>query len=162
MKLLIEGNIAVLEQARSAVICVDDAAYVQPAAGTDLRIGPHIRHIIEFYRCFFSGVHRLHVDYDCRPRDPQIERDRSAAVAAIDDLIGQLESTVDLRQESILHVRSDSDAMLLSSIGRELQTLQSHTVHHLALVAIALRCFGFDVHPAFGVAPSTLRHRKAA
>jgi hypothetical protein len=50
-----------------------------------------------------------------------------------------------------------------SSAGRELQFLISHTVHHYAVVAILLRLQGCDAaaeNPDFGVAPSTLAHRK--
>jgi hypothetical protein len=50
-----------------------------------------------------------------------------------------------------------------SSIARELQSLLSHTVHHYALIAIALRLQGIEPSAEFGVAPSTLEHwRKTA
>ena len=45
-----------------------------------------------------------------------------------------------------------------SSVERELQVLLSHTVHHYALIAVALRLHGHPVDEEFGVAPSTLRY----
>jgi hypothetical protein len=47
-----------------------------------------------------------------------------------------------------------------STIGRELQFLASHTVHHFAIMAMILRLQ--DIHPPadFGIAPSTLRFMK--
>ena len=52
------------------------------------------------------------------------------------------------------------DPFLMSSVGRELLTLSTHTIHHFALIAITLRAHGVAVDPDFGVAPSTLRHRQ--
>jgi hypothetical protein len=43
-----------------------------------------------------------------------------------------------------------------------LQFLLSHTVHHFALMALILRAQGADPGDDFGVAPSTLEHRRAA
>ena len=45
-----------------------------------------------------------------------------------------------------------------SSLERELLAVMSHTVHHYALIAIALRLGDFDPGVGFGVAPSTLRY----
>ena len=61
----------------------------------------------------------------------------------------------------------DADAMqvqdrfLTSSIGRELQILSSHTIHHFALIAMTLRAMGYHVDRDFGMAPSTLRFNAA-
>jgi len=45
-----------------------------------------------------------------------------------------------------------------STVKRELQYLQAHTIHHYALIALILRIQGITPHDEFGVAPSTLRH----
>jgi hypothetical protein len=47
---------------------------------------------------------------------------------------------------------------MISSTGRELQTLSSHTIHHFALIAMTLRVLGHKVDRDFGMAPSTLRY----
>jgi hypothetical protein len=49
-----------------------------------------------------------------------------------------------------------------SSVGRELLFLSSHTVHHWALVAALLRHQGIEPGVEFGVAPSTLDHRRTS
>lgn len=49
----------------------------------------------------------------------------------------------------------------VSSLGRELQLLISHTVHHYAMMALVLRGQGIDPGPEFGVALSTFRYRAA-
>jgi hypothetical protein len=62
-----------------------------------------------------------------------------------------------------LAVKQDSVVWSYSSIGRELQFLLSHTIHHYALIALALRLQGYEPSAEFGVAPSTLQYwRKAA
>jgi hypothetical protein len=43
-------------------------------------------------------------------------------------------------------------------VGRELQYLLSHTIHHYAIIGSILRAQGVEPGPDFGVAPSTLRH----
>ena len=50
------------------------------------------------------------------------------------------------------------EPFLISSVGRELQVLSSHTIHHFALMAMTLRVLGVPVDPDFGMAPSTLRY----
>lgn len=48
-----------------------------------------------------------------------------------------------------------------SSLGRELQFLSSHTLHHYALIKLLLDDTGLDLGPEFGVAPSTLAWQRA-
>jgi hypothetical protein len=75
-------------------------------------------------------------------------------------LIERLES---LQVDGSVQVRAeDAEPYLSSTIGRELQSLSSHTVHHFALIAMSLRAMGIPVEEDFGVAPSTLRYRTAA
>ncbi len=51
----------------------------------------------------------------------------------------------------------DAPLHATSTLARELQFAMSHTVHHYALIALILRTQDYEVHPDFGVAPSTLR-----
>jgi hypothetical protein len=61
-----------------------------------------------------------------------------------------------------LRVRGDGppeeDGWSQSTVGRELQYLLSHTIHHYAIIGSILRAQGREPGPDFGVAPSTLRH----
>jgi hypothetical protein len=49
-----------------------------------------------------------------------------------------------------------------STACRELQALRSHTIHHFAVIAMALHAWGIAADPDFGVAPSTLAARATA
>jgi len=44
-----------------------------------------------------------------------------------------------------------------SSIQRELLFLQSHTIHHMALIQLLCERLGFTTDPEFAFSPSTLK-----
>ena len=46
---------------------------------------------------------------------------------------------------------------LPSTVGRELEYLFHHMVHHLALIGVYLRSQGVTLADDFGVAPSTIK-----
>ncbi len=124
-------------------------------------VGSHVRHCIEFYQCLFHGVEAGEVDYDARQRDPEIESAREAALREI----RRIESCDWPRVESLsrdtpLRVRESADAWHASSLGRELGFAASHTVHHLALIAVLLRDHddAGEIPEQIGFAPSTTRH----
>jgi hypothetical protein len=163
---LIGVNIGWLRQADALLDRISNAAYTATPAGlAPHKAGSHLRHILEFYECFLAGLPASHVDYDARKRDLSVERSRQAARERIWSLIRVFESESALRTDSTIWVRIEDAAgsripetFLISSIGRELQVLSSHTIHHSALIAMALRALGVPVDPDFGMAPSTLRY----
>ena len=121
-----------------------------------------MRHLLEFYECFQSGLADSQIDYDARTRDESIERDRHAAARRISSIMDQVQRSSFLPYDRAVSVRvenSDAGVYLASSIGRELQALSSHTVHHFALIAVTLRLHGIAVDPDFGMSRSTLRHQ---
>lgn len=165
---LVRINAGWLQQALAVLEDIDDAAFTSsPANLTPHRVGGHLRHVIEFYDCFLDGLTTMHVDYDARRRDPLLEQSRPAAAAKIRGLIERLTMEPELRGDGAVFVRVEDataqqipEPFLLSSVGRELQVLSSHTIHHFALIAMTLRALGYAVREDFGVAPSTLRHRE--
>lgn len=162
---LIRSNVRWLSQAETLLEKIGDAEYLaSPEGFAPQRMGGHIRHILEFYECFLAGLTSAQVDYDARRRDLAVETSRCAALERVGALIQRLEQEPGLRADSELWVRLEDAAagvpepLLLSSVGRELQVLSSHTVHHFALIAMLLRALGLPVDADFGVAPSTLRY----
>src|SRR3569832_1580124 len=132
------------------------------------RVCRHLRHIVEFYECFLDGLESTHLDYDSRKRDLTIESSPSAAATRICSIIDRLDTEPALQYDNVLFVRIEdadglglADPYLMSSIGRELLTLSSHTIHHFALISMTMRSQGMAMDPDFGMAPSTLRHREA-
>jgi len=163
---LIERNVHSLRQALDLLEQIDDRAYQQSPPGfAPHRIGGHLRHILEFYECFLDGIESRYIDYDARRRDESIERSRGAAMAKVQVIIRRLQSTAALQGDSFVWVRTEdsqvdfvAEPFLSSSIGRELQVLSSHTIHHFALIAMTLKAHGITVSRTFGMAPSTLRY----
>lgn len=173
---LIEDNLTVLVQGRDLVRRLDDQAFSKNAPTLALSgVGPHLRHVIDFYERFLgvvegldvnacSGGDPIRIDYDARDRDPEMERNSAHAERVIERTIQRVRgiaSTAGGAQDVALEVRSDGCPWTPSCVSRELQSLMTHTVHHFALIAVTVRSQGADPGAEFGVAPSTLRHWKA-
>jgi len=161
---LIAVNIGWLRQAGALLDRISDAVYTASPSGlAPHKAGGHLRHILEFYECFLAGLASGRIDYDNRRRDLSVETNRQTAQARIRSLLCRLETEPTLRSDSSVRVRMEDSAdsritepFLISSVGRELQVLSSHTIHHFALIAMTLRALGVPVDSDFGVAPSTL------
>ncbi|HKX33601.1 MAG TPA: hypothetical protein VJ302_38335, partial [Blastocatellia bacterium] len=103
-------------------------------------------------------------------REERIEKNRLFAAARLNQIIEGLSGLKAADEQSEVEVLLEGSSILpsdsgwsRSSIRRELQFLLSHTVHHYALMALALRVQGFQPGEEFGVAPSTLKYwRKSA
>ncbi len=165
-----QQNIYFLRQGLELISRVDPELYSRTGgiAGPRGSIGAHVRHCVDCYRCFLAGLDQGSVDYDARSRDPRVEIEPAAAASVIDSLIQRLEELEHSDVEAPLRVRVDAAAWRdselgwgSSTLGRELQFLLSHTVHHYALIAMLMRSHGFEPEESFGVAPSTLSfHRE--
>lgn len=160
---LLATNIRWLQQALSLLGRMDEATFSSSPKGlAPHRVGGHLRHVLEFYECFLQGLVAGRVDYDSRRRDETIERSRHSAAAKICMILRRLEGFSSLEEDRRLEVRMEgADVYLRSSVGRELQALSSHTIHHFALIATTLRVHGVEVDPDFGMSPSTLSYRAA-
>lgn len=135
--------------------------------GTDKRtfgssIGSHMRHVLDHYSSFLAGIHSGVVNYDARERETLVETDRASGIERAKSVVeALLASNIDLQQKVRVIVSAnttENEAHSESSLGRELQFLASHTVHHYALIAIASRMQGIIPPDTFGIAPSTLKY----
>ncbi|MDA1045265.1 MAG: DinB family protein [Verrucomicrobia bacterium] len=127
-------------------------------------VGAHMRHVLDHYFCFLEGLDKGRIDYADRARNPRLEHDRSFAVEQLRDTISRVCALASLDARHPLEMRIEGDgveghaAWAVSTVGRELDFLLSHTIHHYGMVAIILRLQGVEPGAGFGVAPSTLRH----
>ncbi|MEL7059058.1 MAG: DinB family protein [Acidobacteriota bacterium] len=159
-------NIHFLEQGLELLASLDDACFVTVAQRGQGSAGAHLRHVLDYYRCFLGGLEDGAVDYDARSRDRTVETDRGAASAAIAEIVERLDALSESTFDRALEIKVDAAAwrdsgrLTHSTVGRELQFLLSHTVHHYALIAMLLRLQNVEPGDAFGVAPSTLEHRQ--
>ncbi len=161
----LDGNLCFLRQGISLLDQLGDATYAS-AVGRHSPVGAQYRHVLEHYQCLLTGLDDGCVDYDARARDPLIERDRGHALRTTRDLL-QAIASLPPDPDLSLEVRMDCGGggacpeWSRSSLGRELQFLASHTVHHYALIALLLEAQGEEVPADLGVAPSTLAHQRA-
>lgn len=177
---LLHDNVRLLEQGLALLAGLDEETYRSPRPDAGLSgAGSHVRHCIDFYDRFLESLAedatgeetgeetgpRARLDYDRRQRDERLERCPRTARAKIRGVIEALRERVPARAGRALVVKADAEGVTAddapwadSSVERELQVLLSHTVHHYALIAVALRLHGHPVDEEFGVAPSTLRY----
>ncbi|MEM8931308.1 MAG: DinB family protein [Acidobacteriota bacterium] len=164
--ILSHQNLHFLAQGRDLLDHLDDDLYTRGDSHGHSSVGAHLRHVLDAYRCLLHGLADRRIDYDARRRDPRVETERAAARHLLDEIVVELERMEEADRHIEVHVRSDAvawgevDAWTRSTIGRELQFLLSHTVHHFALIAMTLRGIGFEPARDFGVAPSTLEHQQ--
>ncbi|GAB5520650.1 MAG: hypothetical protein RhofKO_29010 [Rhodothermales bacterium] len=168
---LAEHNICYLEQGIALIRDLDDDAFTTtqpPYYGSG--INAHMRHTIEHYISFLDGLPHDRIDYDARKRDPRLEASRAFTIETLERIIEGLRQMAGADRAVTVKLDSDHESECVdaelpwsqSTRKRELQYLLAHTVHHYALIAMILRLQDRTPHEDFGVAPSTLKHRRAA
>ncbi len=168
MQHLISANIHFLDQAERLLIQVSDGDYCEPVKtfyGSTL--GQHLRHCLDHYSSLINGLPDAKIDYDHRQREADLECSTETAVARVSRI---RQTLLDLEKADLpvgLLVKMDCGSFegtesewQPSTLGRELQFLVSHTVHHFAMIGGMCTCLGVAMEEGFGVAPSTLRHRE--
>jgi len=153
--------IRLLDQLGDVLISLDDETYAKAPAGRPSgSIGAHVRHCLDHVAAFLDGVSQGALSYDRRTRGTAVESDRAAALDRIEALTSAL---VDLDPRTLdrplrLEVQLDPTGLacsVLSTAGRELAYVISHTVHHHATMAVLLSDRGMALPSRFGVAAST-------
>ncbi|WCL47588.1 DinB family protein [Leptospira sp. GIMC2001] len=131
-------------------------------------IGQHVRHIFEFSECLLYGQSKKLSDetivfsYDDRKRNYLIEQSTSFAISNFKTMIDLLESEeYDLNMELNLQHRigGNTNLNLITTFGRELLYILDHTIHHLAIIRIAVEKLypWIDLPKEFGFTESTIR-----
>ncbi|NVJ63332.1 MAG: DinB family protein [Flavobacteriaceae bacterium] len=149
-----------LSQLQNLLEQIDPKIYSQSFEElSNASIGQHIRHIVELFQALDSGYESGIVCYDNRKRDPLIELDPNAALSALDQILLNL-----LKEDKELQVDyqflSNQQKNIQSSYQRELLYNLEHSIHHQAIIKVALRTLrSVEIDENFGVAPSTIRYR---
>jgi uncharacterized damage-inducible protein DinB len=157
-----------LRQLAGVIQRLDDRQYAQKPVGViESSVGGHVRHCLDHVRALLAAAETGHLDYDHRERDTPIESLRRCAIAAIDDVIHALNGLprfVITRPLSVsVSMSSDEPPVsVLSSVGRELAYVLSHTIHHNAIVNAMVKTLGAWVPERFGYAPSTIRNLESS
>ena len=161
LKLAINNSFA---QLKGILDQLTEAEYSQPSKILfNASTGQHIRHIIELYICLFNGYETGNVNYEERKRDVRIEIDKGFAK----ELMEMISNNID-RPDKILSLTSSYDEQTITSIivetnyNRELIYNLEHTVHHMALIRVAVNeVSAVTIPEGFGVATSTIKYRRS-
>ena len=168
---VVEDNIILLRQGIDLIEAIGGCLYSNGKVPfLKNGVGNHFRHCIDFYNSFLSSFKTGKINYALRRRNGLVETDSSLAILEIEAIIKGLRrlSPADLRRPVQVIVEESSGPLdpsvwSGSTVMRELQSLVSHTTHHYAIIALALRLQGFNPSEEFGVAKSTLGYwRKSA
>lgn len=148
----IEQNIALLNQINDEVLTTHYKVLGQST------IGQHLRHIIEFYNCLLDGYTSKTINYDNRKRELAIENNTIIAIQKLKHIVLNLDkpdSTLNLMQPCVL-----GEQIITTTYYRELLHNLEHSIHHQAIIKIALLNNTSIILPShFGVAPSTIEHQ---
>lgn len=164
--LLIQGCIHCVNQCNQLLEVVSQNDYTTVSQGNS-SIGAHMRHILDRFHCFFAGLQEGCIDYDDRKRDKSIEDNLQAASFALTSVARQVErldlpvfaeNSIAVR-ESVYH--QGPSISIASTVDRELMGLITHSTHHLAIIAIIAKSFGYPMDNDFGKAPSTIVYERS-
>ncbi len=157
---LIDGCIDCVDQCFELLDGMPGEIFIGRGVGNS-SIGAHVRHIVDRYRCFLSGLEVGCIDYDDRKRGTSVETDVQVAAAALTETRGRFEVLdpdtfgAEIPVRELVHYHGEP-AIVASTLDRELMGLITHSIHHLAIIAMIARSSSFPVPPNLGKAPSTI------
>ncbi len=126
-------------------------------------IGGHTRHIIELFQCLIDGYDTNEVNYELRKRDLIIETNKIVAsemLSQITDGLGLSNKQITL--QGFFGESEMENFTINTNYYRELIYNLEHTIHHMALIRVAINEVSNITLPEnFGVASSTTQYRKA-
>jgi hypothetical protein len=126
-------------------------------------IGQHVRHTVELFLCLEKGYETGLVNYEKRERDIKIETNRDFANSLLKKIFKELsKGNRQLLLETGYDEHSDDTIRISTNYYREIVYNLEHTVHHMALIRIGVNAItDISLPESFGVAGSTVKHRKA-
>lgn len=126
-------------------------------------IGKHVRHIIEFYECLFFNSSENTVNYDERKRTLLLETNVKYAYDFLSEIIDHLLTIENNKRIVLIGNYEGENIPMESSLYREITYNIEHTVHHLAIISIAIAA-SFEyikIDADFGYADSTIQYLKS-
>jgi hypothetical protein len=109
--------------------------------------------------CLLVNYETEIINYDKRQREMKIQTDVDYAITILQNQVNTLEKPN--KSLSLVHNCYSESELLPTNYYRELLYNLEHSIHHQALIKVALFSFPhIRVSDSFGVAPSTLAYRK--
>ncbi len=124
-------------------------------------IGGHTRHIIELLKCAIDGDQVDRIDYINRNRNFEIQENKYLAQDILLQFMSQIFKEDKILNLAVEGLESLPEFDISTTYLREIVYNTEHTVHHLALIKVALIEMNLDiVNSDFGMAYSTLKFNK--
>ena len=121
-------------------------------------IGGHTRHIIELIQCVNKGYDSDTVDYLNRIRNLDLENSKSLALEVLLEIEKELKRSD--KNLKMVFENTSLDCSVNTTYFREVVYNTEHTIHHLALIKVALLEMNLDlVNHDFGMAYSTIQYQ---
>ena len=133
---------------------------IKHLAGTS--VGGHTRHIIELVQCVLNGYNAGEVNYINRRRNLDLQTDKELAVEVLQLLANNIRQE-DKRLKVTIEEAEDGEVQeVYTTYYREIIYNAEHTIHHLALIRVALIEMNLNVvDEKFGLAYSTIKFRSS-
>jgi hypothetical protein len=150
-----------LQSLQSILLQIEESDYNQLLPTLkNASIGKHVRHITEFYQCLLFTATNNTVNYDDRQRNFLLEENVKYAHDYITEIIDALESIEGNTRLLLTCVYENNSVTMETSLYRELTYNIEHTVHHLAIISIAIPMhFNYiSLTKNFGYADSTIQY----
>ncbi|WP_413532428.1 hypothetical protein [Empedobacter brevis] len=125
---------------------------------SDASIGQHFRHIIEFYTCFLEAQNNHSICYDRRKRNKLLENSVVENLNTLNFLKSRIER-LDLDKIIQLEQNYYGENFTINTTNhRELMYCFDHSVHHFALIKIAIETHfpTIKIPQNFGISSSTI------
>lgn len=151
-----------LQQLSNLLVRLNNEQYTREITHLDAAtIGGHSRHIIELIKTIIDGYEQGEVDYINRKRNLLLETDRLCAITALQ----QLQNRIMLPDKPLLVLAEPFEGLVplkaRSSYFREIMYGTEHTIHHFALLKVALYELNIAITDAnFGMAYATIKYRE--
>ena len=158
---MIDTTLSTLDEFIGVLGELSDEAYIHRCRLIgDATVGQHVRHTIELYQCLLSGYQAGEVCYDKRKRDIRIETNIQTALNCLVSIKNELNRPD--KSLSVFYELNSRQVELQSNYYREIMYNLEHTIHHQALIRVAIESSTNILLPTtFGVAPSTTKYRLA-
>jgi uncharacterized damage-inducible protein DinB len=156
--------VRLLDELRSTIERLSDETYSEtPERRRSGSIGAHVRHSLDHISAFLDGATAGVLSYDRRLRGTRVEASREAALERIAELTGALLDLDPRLLQRPLRVDVQLDASgtlcsVISTAGRELAFVISHTIHHNATMGVLLTEGGAPLPERFGLAAASPAH----
>ncbi len=125
----------------------------------NVSIGSHTRHIIEMLLCATQGYNNDSIDYVNRNRNLLLETDKNFALFTLQNL----ENEVIAPDKYLKMVTENAGSLpVFTTYFREIIYNTEHTIHHLALIKVALIEMKLNhfIDQNFGMAYSTIKYKE--